>query len=317
MAKPVILMQWASSGPYLAALQRTGLEQGFDIIATTSPDPPADVLARTEVLLAIGPADGLLARMPSLRLIQSISVGVDQWTARPDYQPARHILAAARGTHRIAMPENILGAIFYATKPFHVAKVDQAERRWRRRMSEPLAGKTLAILGLGAIGKELARKAAALDLRVIGIKRDSAPVPHVEKVYRLADLDQVLGQANFVVLLLPLTEETRDLIDQRRLSAMRKDAWLFNYGRGPLAVDDDLVAAAQSGTIAGAVLDVFRVEPLPAEHPFWGVRNITVLPHFGGFHPGRDEVVAELFADNVRRLVAGEPIRERVGERGY
>jgi phosphoglycerate dehydrogenase-like enzyme len=107
-------------------------------------------------------------------------------------------------------------------------------------------------------------------------------------------------------------------MNARRLERMRKEAYLINFGRGPLVVDDDLVAAVEQGTIAGAVLDVFRTEPLPPEHRFWTTKGITVLPHFGGFHPKRDEVVAALFAENLRRYLAGEPLKELVDRaKGY
>ena len=125
-------------------------------------------------------------------------------------------------------------------------------------MSVPLAGKTLGILGLGAIGQELARKAAALEMRVIGTKRTPKPLAHVDKVYAPEDTDEVLGASDFVALLLPSTPETENFINANRLRAMKPTAWLLNFGRGALIVDDDLIAAVKAKTIAGAVLDVFR-----------------------------------------------------------
>src|SRR5262249_1860004 len=198
------------------------------------------------------------------------------------------------------------------------ASPDPPGRRWTARASTPLAGKTPGILGLGAVGREVARKAAALDLTVIGTRLRSGPVPHVTQVFGPEATDTVLGRADFVLLLLPVTGETRDLIDPRRLSPMRPQAYLPTFPPGPLVVDADLVAAVRSGTIAGAVLDVFRTEPLPPEHPFWTTPGITVLPHLGGLHPARDEQVARLFVDNLTRFVAGEPLAEVVDrKRGY
>jgi len=110
------------------------------------------------------------------------------------------------------------------------------------------------------------------------------------------------------LLLLPSTAETEDFMDARRFRAMRRSAWLLNFARGALIVDADLVAAVRSKTIAGAVLDVFRKEPLPADHPFWNTEGIVVLPHIGGLHPARDESVAEVFVANARRFLAGEPL---------
>jgi phosphoglycerate dehydrogenase-like enzyme len=196
--------------------------------------------------------------------------------------------------------------------------LDQRESKWTRRMSVPLVGKTLGILGLGTIGQELARKAAALEMRVIGTRRSTQPVAHVEKVYAPGATDEVLGQSDFVVLLLPTTPETENSINAARLGAMKSTAWLLNFARGALIVDDDLIAAVKSKKIAGAILDVFREEPLPVSHPFWKTEGIMVLPHLGGGHPKRRETVAELFAENARRFLAGEPLNAVVDRvRGY
>jgi phosphoglycerate dehydrogenase-like enzyme len=216
------------------------------------------------------------------------------------------------------MPENILGALFHLTKPYAAIARDQAARRWTRRVSEPLAGKTLGILGLGAIGQEVARKAAALGLTVIGTRREAAPMPDVSRVLPPEGTPEILAAADFVLLLLPVTPLTRDFMDAGRLAEMRPSAWLLNFGRGELVVDADLVDAVKRGVIAGAVLDVFRTEPLPTEHPFWTTPGITVLPHLGGLHPTRDELVAALFVDNLRRFLDGAPLRHVVDRaRGY
>jgi phosphoglycerate dehydrogenase-like enzyme len=216
------------------------------------------------------------------------------------------------------MPENILGALFHLTKPYMAIALDQRESRWHRRMSVPLAGKTLGILGLGAIGQELARKASALEMRVIGTKRTPTPLPHVDKVYGPDATDEVLGAADFVVLLLPTTSDTENFVNRERLRAMKPTAWLLNFARGALIVDADLIAAVQAKTIAGTVLDVFREEPLPSSHPFWKTEGILVLPHLGGGHPQRSAAVAEIFAGNARRFLAGEPLATAVDRaRGY
>jgi len=218
----------------------------------------------------------------------------------------------------VQMPENILGALFHLTKPYAGIALDQKEHRWRRRVSETLAGTTLGILGLGVIGQELARKAEALEMRVIGTRKSPAPLPHVAQVYGPDGTDEVLAASDWVLLLLPVTPETRGFMNVARLKRMKPTAHLLNFGRGELVVDADLIEAVKARTIAGAVLDVFTTEPLPAEHPFWGTENILVLPHIGGLHPGRDHIVAQLFVDNVERFLAGKPLRETVERaRGY
>jgi phosphoglycerate dehydrogenase-like enzyme len=255
--------------------------------------------------------------MPRLRWAQAMSAGVEQWLALPDLPPAL-TLTCARGTHTESMPENIVGALFHVAKPYHTAVENQKQRKWVHTVAQPLTGKTLGILGLGAIGQEVARIAAALNMRVIGTRRRPAPTPNVADILPPERTDEVLAQSDFVLLLLPATPETDNFIDASRLSKMKRGAWLLNFGRGHVIKDDDLIAAVKGRQIAGALLDVFRQEPLPAEHPFWTTDGIIVLPHIGGPHPQRDSFVARLFVENLRRFLDGEPLKEVVDRQaGY
>ncbi|MBE0626200.1 MAG: D-2-hydroxyacid dehydrogenase [Burkholderiales bacterium] len=303
---------------YRQALDRAGCGQRLDIqLLRPDQHPSPAQLARTEILLARQPPPGILASMPRLRWIQALTAGVEHWVSRPDLRPDI-ALSCARGTHRVQMPENILGALFHLTKPYAQATMDQRDRRWVRRISQTLAGKTLGILGLGEIGRELAKKAAALELRVIGTRSTAEPVAQVDRIYPAVATDEVLAQSDFVLLLLPLTPLTDGIMNAARFRAMRSSAYLLNFGRGALVVDADLVQAVRGGIIAGAVLDVYRSEPLPAEHPFWVTEGITVLPHIGGLDAHRDEIVAALFADNMRRFLAGDALFALVDRaRGY
>jgi len=318
MSKPALLLMMSDPKPYQNALAEAGVSDRLDIVhVPPSGEPSADLMARAEAMVAMMPPAGMLAKMPKLRWVQAQMVGVDGWLARKDLTPSI-TLTAARGTHRVQMPENILGAIFHITKSYHTIALNQAQSKWTRHVSVPIAGKTLGILGLGAIGAELARKAAALELKVVGTKRTPGPVEGVAEVYAPEETDKVLAQSDFVVLLLPLTAETDSFINSKRLGQMRRDGWLINFGRGGIINDEDLIAAVKERTIAGAVLDVFRTEPLPADHAFWTTPGITVLPHIGGLHPTRDLVVAELVAENAKRFVAGQPLKEVVDRaRGY
>jgi len=316
--RPLVLLWIPEAGPYRQALERAGLAGRVELVHVPPTETPApELLARTEAMLAYRSGPGVLARMPALRWIQALTAGVEGWLALPDLPP-RLALTCARGTHRVQMPENILGALFHLTKPYAGIALDQKDRHWRRRVSQTLAGTTLGILGLGVIGQELARKAQALEMRVIGTRRRPAPLPHVDHVYGPEGTDEVLAAADWVLLLLPATPETRGFMNAARLKRMKPSAYLLNFGRGELVADDDLVQAVTARTIAGAVLDVFTTEPLPAEHPFWTTEGILVLPHIGGLHPGRDHIVAGLFVDNLERFLAGQPLRETVDRaRGY
>jgi phosphoglycerate dehydrogenase-like enzyme len=316
--KPLVLLNVSDPAPFREGLVTAGLADGFELAHV----PPGgsfsdDQLAQCEILLAFGAPPGMLSKMPRLKMIQSMTAGVDGWMARKDLPPDLP-LSAARGTHLPQMPENILGALFHITKHYATIADNQKQSKWVRSQSATLAGKTLGILGLGAIGADLARKAAALDMRVIGTRRTPGAVPHVETVHGFDGTNAVLAQSDFVVLLLPVTPQTENMFDRARLKTMKPSAWLINFGRGALIVDEDLIAAVKAKDIAGAVLDVFRTEPLPSEHAFWQTPGITVLPHIGGGHPDRDKVVARLFVENVRRHLAGEPLKELVPrDKGY
>ncbi len=316
--KPQALLYLSNAKPYLDRLASDGLNERVDFkVIATGEQASDDDLAKSDILFAPGMPQGVLAKMPKLKVIQSLTAGVDHWLTRKDLLPS-HTLIAARGTHRIQVPENILGALFHITKRYHQIALAQAESRWQRSMSDTLAGKTLGILGLGAIGQQVAMKAAALEMRVIGTKRTPEAVAGVDKVYSFDDTDKVLAESDYIVVLLPVTPLTENLLNAARIAKMKPSAWLINFARGAIIVDDDLIAAVKTKTIAGAVLDVFRTEPLPAEHPFWKTPGIWVLPHIGGFHPDRDSWVAELLSDNIRRYLDGQPLREVVDRtRGY
>ena len=317
MTKPVCVVWLNDAQVFAQALERAGVADRLEVHAVKMDETlPEELAARAEILVGWRPGN-YLKRMPRLRWVQAMTAGIDPWLAHADFR-GDVTLTCARGSHRMSMPENILGALFHLTKPYMQIALDQRESRWTKRMSGTLAGKTLGILGLGAIGQELARKAAALEMNVIGTRRTAAPVEHVGQVYSQQHTDKVLGASDFVVLLLPVTPDTENFMNAKRYSAMKPTAWLLNFGRGALVVDDDLIAAVRSKTIAGAVLDVFREEPLPTTHPFWKTEGILVLPHIGGGHPDRSRAVAEIFAGNAKRYLAGAALNAEVDrKRGY
>ena len=312
VSRTEILLWTDSPAAYLDAVAAAGLAHQVKIEALPRKEKPsASQLAKTEALMAPIVPPGLLPAMPKLRWAQSMTAGVEGWLALPDL-PASLTLTCARGTHRESMPENILGALFHVAKPYAAVAESQKRGQWIHTVAQPLGGKTLGILGLGAVGQEVARLADALGMRVIGTRRRPAPMPHVAEVLPANRTPEVLAQSDFLLLLLPATSDTDNFINTARLGQMKSTAWLLNFGRGHLVKDDDLIAAVKAKKIAGAVLDVFRQEPLPADHPFWKTEGIIVLPHIGGPHPQRDRFVARLFVDNLGRFLRGEPLREVV-----
>ena len=313
-----VLLWTDSTAPYLDAIKAAGLADR--VVVDTLPrkeKPSAEQMARTEALMAPAVPPGLLPAMPKLRWVQAMTAGVEGWLALPDVPPGL-TLTCARGTHRESMPENIIGALLYVAKPYAAAVENQKHSKWVHNTAQPLTGKTLGILGLGAIGQHVARIAAVLGMRVIGTRRRPEPMTDVAEVLPPERTPQVLAQSDFLLLLLPATRETDNFINAERLGMMKPSAWLLNFGRGHLIKDDDLVAALNAKKIAGAVLDVFRQEPLPADHPFWTTEGIIVLPHIGGPHPQRDKIVARLFVDNLGRFLDGKPLKEVVDRKaGY
>jgi len=313
MPSPTRVLLWTDApAPYVDAIAAAGLTERVAVEKLARTDTPTQAQgADTEAMLAWGAPSGLLPHMPKLRWVQALTAGVEGWLALPDL-PAQLTLTCARGTHRESMPENILGALFYLTKPYAACVEDQKQSKWTRRVATPLTGQTLGILGLGAVGQDVARLGTALGMKVIGTKRNPSPLPGLAEVYPPERTSDVLAQSDFVVLLLPATPATENFINAERLSHMKPTAWLLNFGRGALIDDAALIAAAAEKKIGGAILDVFRQEPLPETHPFWTSDGIIVLPHIGGGHPRRDQVVAGLFVDNLARFLDGKPLREVV-----
>jgi phosphoglycerate dehydrogenase-like enzyme len=313
-----VLLWTDSTAAYLEAIEAAGLADRVVVDTLARKEKPsAEQMGRTEALMAYAVPPGLLPAMPKLRWAQAMTAGVEGWLALPDL-PDHLTLTCARGTHREAMPENIIGALLYVAKPYAEAVENQKRRKWVQRPAQPLTGKTLGILGLGAIGRDVARIAAALGLRVIGTRRRLEPMADVAEVFPADRTPEVLAQSDFLLLLLPATPETDNFINAERLGMMKPSAWLLNFGRGHLIRDDDLIAAVKAKKIAGAMLDVYRQEPLPADHPFWTTEGIIVLPHIGGPHPQRDRFVARLFVDNLGRFLDAKPLKEVVDRKaGY
>lgn len=257
--------------------------------------------------------------------IHSASAGVEA-TLFPEVVGSEVIVTNSTGLHSICIPEHVLGQMLILARNFHEALRLQSRAEWNRfqvighgASIRELHGGRLAILGAGPIGRNLARLAGALGMRVRVMRRDaSRGLPEVEAVVPPEGLRELLGWADWVVCVLPLTPETRGLIGADALGAMRSDAYLINVGRGETVDEEALVRALRSGAIAGAALDVFTEEPLPAEHPFWSLPNLVLTPHISGYMPNYFEKALALFEDNLDRFLHGRPLRNVVDKRlGY
>jgi phosphoglycerate dehydrogenase-like enzyme len=231
--------------------------------------------------------------------------------------PSRVVVTRVPGVFGPWMSEYVLGWCAWVTQRMETYRAAQRERRWiETELPGRLRGRTLALVGVGDVGREIARVARAVGMRVVGVSRSGRRVPGVDRVHRVTALHQVLAAADFVVLAVPLTPRTRGLIDARALGAMRPEAWLINVGRGALVDETALVQALRGRRLGGAVLDVFPVEPLPADHPLWSLDNAVITPHISG--PSTPDEVAPVFNANLARWLAGRPLLHVVDRtRGY
>lgn len=254
----------------------------------------------------------------SLRWVHAASAGVNH-VLSPEIVASEVVVTNSRGIFDEPMAEYVLTLALALAKDLPGTLRLQRERRWRHRETERLGGRHALVAGTGPIGRAIGRKLAAVGLTVTGVGRQArdadSDLGSVLPMDRLAD---GLARADYVVLAAPLTEATRGMIDRAALAAMKPTARLINVGRGPLVVQDDLVEALTAGRIAGAALDVFADEPLPAASPLWAMENVIVSPHMSGDVVGwRSELVA-LFKDNLTRYLDGRPLRNVVDkQRGY
>ena len=309
-----ILVYDATDAPRYAKLIRAPWGR-VTVHVASNPDEAAEHVATAEVLYAWKPPACLYRAARRLRWLHAMGAGVD-WALGPEL-PRRVVVTRSPGVFGPWMAEYVLAWCLSVTQRMAEYREAQVRREWiQHRAPERLAGKIIAIVGLGDIGRAVSRAAAALGMRVIGVTRSGRPVAGVERVYRSRDRRHALGAADFVVLVVPLNDATRGMIGAPELAAMRRTAWLINIGRGALVDEGALVQALQRRTIAGAVLDVFATEPLPPGHPFWSLDNAVITPHISG--PNLPEEIAPVFNDNLARYLAGRPLRHLVDRRrGY
>jgi phosphoglycerate dehydrogenase-like enzyme len=274
-------------------------------------------LGEVEVLLASRPPRGHWARAGRLRLVQMMGAGVDSLLPAPDL-PATVRIANARGVHEPEMPEFALSLILALAKRIPRALDQQRRREWKIYGSLRLEGATAGILGLGAIGHSLAWRCKALGMRVIGTRRSPEPLEAVDQVFGPDQTQRVLVESDVVVVLLPLTSETRGLLDAGALSLMKRRSLLVNVARGGIVDEAALAKALEGGEIGGAAIDVFEQEPLPASSPLWNAPNCMVTPHVAGLSRDYMMRLGDIFLENIRRAEAGEPLLNQIDRaRGY
>jgi phosphoglycerate dehydrogenase-like enzyme len=252
-----------------------------------------------------------LGRARRLRWVQAGTAGVERLLAM-GLAERGVLLTNATGAHGVPMAEMILAMMLaFATGLHTLLWAQPMHRRARDGVLEAkfeLEGQTLCVLGLGDIGGTLARKAQALGMRVLGVRRSAEPFPGLDGQYTPDQLPQALPQARHVALCLPLTTETRHMIGERELRAMKPSAFLYNVGRGPSIEPTALIQALAEGWIAGAGLDVTDPEPLPEDSPLWDMPNVLLGQHTSGSSPFNGERITSILLENLGRYLRGEPL---------
>jgi len=251
-----------------------------------------------------------LGKAADVRWLQTFSAGVDH----PWFQSLRSRgvrLTTASGAAAVPIAQTVMLYLLALTRRLPAWLEAQREARWAPHEIVDLQDRTLAVVGLGPIGLEVARLGQAMRMRVVGVRRALVGDEPCE-AWPLARLDELLPQADALVLALPLTEETRGLLDARRLALLPRHALVVNVGRGELVDEPALVRALEAGALGGAGLDVFATEPLPAESPLWRLPNVIVTPHSSGVTPGNQTRATAIFLENLARYARGEPLRNEV-----
>lgn len=281
-----------------------------------------EILARSEVILSnpVVPGD-ILERAPKLRWLQLTSAGADRLMEAPIVRSSPVKVTTASGIHAAPISEYVIGAMIAFAKGFPGALRAQAEGRWNPYMPEELEGKTVGILGAGAIGSRVADLARALGMRVVAVRRSAGASQKGEggmEHLPPSELPYLLGESDYVVVAVPLTPDTRMMIGEAELRQMKPTAVLINIARGAVIDERALTRGLKEGWIAGAALDVFEQEPLPPESELWKLPNVLLTPHISGGTPRYMERAVGLFCDNLRRYLDGQPLRNVVDPgRGY
>ena len=292
------------------------------LLVTRDRDEIEGALDEIEIAAGDFPRD-LLPKARNLRWLQQWGAGADWLMRHPEAVELDFLLTNASGVHAVPISEHILAFLLAFGRGFHHAMRAQVRREWFSYEQQTgifeLVGKTMVLVGVGAIGGRTAELAAVLGMRVLGVRRDpTVSAPGVEAMFGPGQLLDLLPEADFVVLTVPLTHETQGMIGERELRAIKPTAYVINIGRGGTIREDVLIRALREGWIAGAGLDTFETEPLPEDSPLWEMENVIITAHYAGATPRYTERAMEIFLDNLQRYRAGEPLRNVVDKKlGY
>jgi phosphoglycerate dehydrogenase-like enzyme len=291
------------------------------VVYTTDRAEIERLLPELEIVAGFFPSEWVV-RAPQLRWYQQWGAGADWLMEHPQAIEKDFILTNASGVHTIPISEHIIGMLLALGRGLHHAAQAQARHEWWRPSADTvfeLSGKTMLLIGVGAIGARTAAIAAALGMRVEGVRSNpERPADGVAAMFGPQQLAERLPNADVVVLTVPLSPDTRAMIGETEFHLMKPSAIIVNIGRGGTIDEPALIAALRDGHIAGAALDVFAQEPLPADSPLWDMPNVFLTSHYSGINPLYNERAMAIFLDNLERFEAGSEMRNVVDTRaGY
>ena len=304
---------------YRSEIQR--LAEGYTVIVSNDEEEILSHAADIEIVTgAISPK--IIGTLPNLRWYQQYGAGADWLLRAPEVAERDFLLTNTSGVHAIPITEHLMAFLLCFARGFKASILGQKNRVWEENRWQPffeLAGKRVVLVGVGAIGAHFAKAAAAFGMEVVGVRRsEGAPVEGTVRIVSQEHLDEELSHADFLVLTMPHTEETHHMIDARRLALLKKGAYLINIGRGGTVDEPAMIDALSSGQLAGAGLDVFETEPLPADSPLWDLDNVILTPHYSGIHPHYMERFMAIVTDNLKRFLRNEELSNQVDmQRGY
>lgn len=314
--QPTVLLHHSVTGTHWldAAAFRSAIADrnpAIDVAVSRRPKETIDRADEVDVLLSSYLDPETLDRASSLQWVQALSAGVDQLPM--DALSERDLLVTnAAGVHAQPIAEQVLGYLLLFERRLDRAIEMQDGGVWERYTGGELAGETLGIVGLGAIGTRVAEIADAVGMEVVGTKRTpDVEIDAVDRIYGPDGLPKLLAESAYVVVSCPLTDETEGLIGREELGIMREDAVLVNVARGPIVDEAALVEALQQRLIRGAALDVFENEPLPPDSTLWELSNVVITPHNAGSSPALPRRLAAVFVENYEAFVDGTPGRMR------
>ncbi|MDQ3814345.1 MAG: D-2-hydroxyacid dehydrogenase [Armatimonadota bacterium] len=300
--------------------QVRALSDRLEIVSAQQVKDHPEIVGELEIVFG-GLRREQMPQATRLRWLQTFGAGVNSLLT-PEMRDSDLIITNASGIHAEPITEHMFGMLLMVTRRLAEAWDQQKTRQWRGydfgANVEMLAGKTLGVLGVGAIGGHSARVGQAFGMRVIGLRRGGEPHPAVERMFSPDERLDFFRESDVVMNSLPLTDKTRHFMSWDEFAALEPGAIVINTGRGPTIDTEALLAALRENRLKAALLDVTDPEPLPEDHPLWTLPNVYITPHYSGSHPTYNERASEIFLENLRRYLAGEPLINVVDKReGY